>query len=184
MSHWFGSTSFYFVRHGVTAYNLARRIMGQTDIPLTDQGRRQAEMVGQTLRGHGICCVLASPLSRAAETAEIVAGLLGVEVRLVPGLMERKWGVMEGRAPTLLPREGVPFGAESPEEFTARTLTALHAEAAAPPVLVVAHSGTGRVLRRHFGIDDGEAPMPNALPVRFDPLSGGAWRMTRLRGRE
>ena len=58
--------------------------------PLTDKGRRQAERVGRLLAAAGVApdAVLTSPLVRARETAEIVADILGVPVRLEPRLGE------------------------------------------------------------------------------------------------
>jgi phosphohistidine phosphatase len=58
--------------------------------PLTEKGRRQAERVGRLLAAAGFVpdVVLASPLARARETAEIVADLLGVPVHLEPRLGE------------------------------------------------------------------------------------------------
>lgn len=52
--------------------------------PLTEKGRRQAERAGRHLAGIGLTtdAVISSPLARARETAEIVAGLLGVPVRI------------------------------------------------------------------------------------------------------
>ena len=67
------------------------RWTGDDDIrPLTDKGRRQAERVGRLLAAAGVTpdAVLTSPLVRARETAEIVADILGVPVRLEPRLGE------------------------------------------------------------------------------------------------
>ena len=65
---------FYFLRHGVTDHNLRRLVMGQLDVPLNDQGRRQAELAARQVVGLGISRIVSSPLSRARETAEVIAG--------------------------------------------------------------------------------------------------------------
>lgn len=88
------------IRHGETDWNLARRIQGSTDIPLNDTGREQARRAAAALRQRGTeipVTVVASDLSRASETAEIIAAELGVAVtRLYAGLRERSYGDAEG----------------------------------------------------------------------------------------
>jgi len=44
----------------------------------------------------------------------------------------------------------------------------------------VAHAGACRVLRRHMGLDDGQAPVPNAIPVLFSAEKDGTWREIRV----
>jgi broad specificity phosphatase PhoE len=82
------------IRHGETDWNLARRIQGGTDIPLNDTGRLQARDAAAALRARldpeQRTVVVASDLSRARETAEIIAGDLGLRVsRLYPELRVR-----------------------------------------------------------------------------------------------
>lgn len=74
-----GPADWYFVRHGESEGNHERKVQGHTDLPLTDRGRRQAERAGDWLAGAGIGLVVASPLRRAWETAEIIAGRIGVD---------------------------------------------------------------------------------------------------------
>ncbi len=66
---------FYFVRHGESAGNVARKMQGHLDSPLTDRGRRQAARMGQWFRSGEVTVdhLLTSPLQRARETAEILA---------------------------------------------------------------------------------------------------------------
>jgi uncharacterized phosphatase len=66
-------TLLYLVRHGETDWNRARRIQGATDIPLNDLGRAQAAEAGDLLSRRSFDRVVASPLSRAAETGSIIA---------------------------------------------------------------------------------------------------------------
>src|SRR5260370_5970180 len=67
----------YVVRHGETDWNAAHRWQGQTDVPLNANGRSQARAVAAALRAP-LSGVVASDLSRAAETARIVAPELGI----------------------------------------------------------------------------------------------------------
>jgi broad specificity phosphatase PhoE len=83
----------HLVRHGETAWSRSGQHTGRTDIPLTDNGRRQAAELGRRLRGHAFALVLTSPLSRAAETAEL-AGF--PDALPVDDLMEWDYGEVEG----------------------------------------------------------------------------------------
>ena len=81
------------IRHGLTTWNLAGRIQGRSDIPLSEEGR--AQVAGWRLPDgfSGAPCV-ASPLRRALETA----ALLGFpDPATDPRLVEMRWGRFEGR---------------------------------------------------------------------------------------
>ena len=73
----------YLLRHGQTEYNVERRIQGRCDSPLTELGKEQARAMGTTLRelteGVEGIEVIASPLARAATSAEIVREAMGLE---------------------------------------------------------------------------------------------------------
>ena len=66
-------TRFFLVRHGETEWNKARRIQGISDIPLNITGRSQAVALGDILAKHTFDLMVSSPLSRAMETASIIA---------------------------------------------------------------------------------------------------------------
>jgi broad specificity phosphatase PhoE len=86
----------YLARHGRTAWNLERRFQGATDIPLDDVGRAQALELANALRGR-FETVIASDLTRASETAQIVADAQGLKLlALDPDLRERGYGKLEG----------------------------------------------------------------------------------------
>jgi len=90
----------YLLRHGATANNDARpvRLQGRRADPgLSDQGRGQAERTGRFLSGHTIDAVYSSPLRRARETAEAIASLHGLAVKIVDDLIEVDVGDWEGR---------------------------------------------------------------------------------------
>lgn len=87
------------VRHGLTDWNAAGRIQGQTDIPLNEEGRKQAERLGRRLQSEDYHWdyIVTSGLSRAQETGEILSRMLGVPM-LEPDarLKERGFGQIEG----------------------------------------------------------------------------------------
>jgi uncharacterized phosphatase len=146
-------TTFALVRHGQTDWNAQRRLQGSTDIPLNDVGRGQASDAVAILSGYEWDAIVSSPLSRAAETADLIAAGLGLSVaRRVPELTERSFGPAEGlqAGPELdaLRTPGGFRGAESEDEAACRGLAALEAlaeEFRGRRVLVVAHGTLIRV---------------------------------------
>ncbi|MFT4110458.1 histidine phosphatase family protein [Propionicimonas sp.] len=84
------------LRHGVTDWNDGGRFQGHADVPLNDLGRAQAAAAAQRLAGMGIARVFASDLSRADETARIVAERCGLGVGTDPRLREVDVGSWSG----------------------------------------------------------------------------------------
>src|SRR3954452_13136651 len=82
------------VRHGQTEWSRDHRHTGRTDVPLTDEGRGQAEAVGRWLSGRVFDRVLTSPLSRARETCELAG--FGERAELRDDLMEWDYGDYDG----------------------------------------------------------------------------------------
>jgi broad specificity phosphatase PhoE len=86
-------TKLLFIRHGVTAWNVAGKIQGRTDVSLSDKSRSQ--LSGLCLPEAFQPCVWASsPLVRAVETARLLGA---VDLVLEPRLTEMDWGDWEGR---------------------------------------------------------------------------------------
>jgi probable phosphoglycerate mutase len=87
----------YLARHGETEWNAAGRIQGHTDTPLNEAGRDQARGIAEKLQKKNVGAVAASDLTRARETAEIVAkGLRLAKPSIDTGLRERQLGAFEG----------------------------------------------------------------------------------------
>ncbi|WP_128254299.1 histidine phosphatase family protein [Falsirhodobacter deserti] len=149
---------FWFLRHGQTASNAAGTIGGATDLPLTDEGRAQAEAAAAVARDLPIASIWCSPLQRAQETAAPIARQAGLPVRLLPGLQERNWGIWEGQPRDVLVRDATPEGGEGPEAFRNRVRAALTAITGPFPVLIVGHSGTAREI--HALLSDGPFRRP------------------------
>ena len=177
---------FYFMRHGESEANAASLIAGgSTNSPLTARGRAQAEAAADLLVALAPAAIHVSPQSRAIDTAAPLAGRLGLTLRPVAALSERHWGVLEGKPLSeLRDRTITAPGGESLADFEARVWTALSAIAGPAPAVVVAHSGTMRVLRSRLGIGDVRAWVGNAVPVRFSPpaVPGETWTMEAVSG--
>ena len=92
------SYDFVFLRHGESVGNAEERFQGQSDFPLTEAGREQARALADRWLREGMKFDLAltSPLSRARETAEIVAGKLNVPLEANSIWMERDAGGVSG----------------------------------------------------------------------------------------
>lgn len=146
-------TTLLLVRHGATAWNLAGRLQGATDIPLSDEGVAQAIALQPLIARWRPSAVVASPLSRAAETARLLVDEAGPDVVLDSRLVEVGLGEWEGRASADLGADArawrrgelVPPGGEDPGAAQARVRAAL-ADAATlgEVVLVVTHGGVVR----------------------------------------
>ena len=88
--------TFYGLRHGATDWNRQGLFQGRTDNPLNEDGLRQAHEAANMLRGVGISRIVASPLVRAAQTAEIVADAISVPLAIDEGIIEFDFGSFEG----------------------------------------------------------------------------------------
>lgn len=87
----------YCVRHGESAYNTEGRIQGQSDVPLSELGRKQSEAVAEALARLPIEALYASPLRRAMQTAEPIARRLNLEIQTDPRLKEIHAGVFQDK---------------------------------------------------------------------------------------
>jgi probable phosphoglycerate mutase len=179
-------------RHGETDWNREGRWQGATDIPLNDVGRAQARALAARLAERKIRAVASSDLSRARETAEIVAIAIGApHVGALRDLRERSYGAFEG-----LTREECrakfpdAFGGKDPSAFVApldaepnadvgarmmrglTTLMATHA-IADHAVVAVAHGGAIRMF------------LDAAFAAKVPPLGNGdtfaiTWETSRF----
>lgn len=148
------TTELYLVRHGETDWNRQRRIQGLTDIPLNDVGRAQALTTGRRLAARSWDGVFSSPLSRALETASIIADELALPAPIpLEALVERDYGEAEGMnfldIERRWPDRGAVPGQETREQVVARVLPALKGLAIAHPdqsLVVVSHGGAIRAV--------------------------------------
>ena len=88
----------YVIRHGQTDYNVKNIFQGRKDIPLNNEGIKQAEETAQKFKNIHIDVILVSPLIRAKETAKYISEVTGVKPIVEPGLIERNFGDMEGKS--------------------------------------------------------------------------------------
>jgi broad specificity phosphatase PhoE len=143
----------YLVRHGETAWTLTEQHTGRTDLPLNEQGERQAREVGTRLSALRIDHIISSPLQRARRTAELAMPYATIEAD--DNLMEWDYGAYEGRSTSdielerpgwRLFRDGCP-GGETLDSVGARADRAIaRIRASGENVVVVAHREILRIL--------------------------------------
>ena len=115
----------YVFRHGETDYNVQKRMQGYLDIPLNANGIAQAQALAKRLSDVKLDCIYTSPLSRAADTAKIVAEINGIKVIPVAGLSEWNLGTFCGHIVRLTedPKD-TPFDLSSDIVYIPRALIA------------------------------------------------------------
>lgn len=183
------------VRHGETEWNLAGRIQGHADSPLTAAGRAQADAIGERLARERFDRLFSSDLGRAWQTALAIARRTGHEVAADARLRERHFGVGEGltyaeldaryphassRVARIDPDYVIP-GGESRRQLLERVREAFESlarDCAGGRIAVVCHGGVLAALYRIVhGIPADEPrliPIPNASynAIRFE---SGRW---------
>ena len=84
------------IRHGVTGWNKENRLMGSTDMPLSNEGIKQAERLADRLKHEKIDIIYSSPLKRAYKTAEIINRFHNCKIIKEQNLKEISYGIFEG----------------------------------------------------------------------------------------
>ena len=90
------ATRICIIRHGETGWNVERRIQGHIDVPLNATGRTQALAMAFNAAHHRFSAIYSSDLARAVETARVLAQREDHEVKLLPQLRERHFGIFQG----------------------------------------------------------------------------------------
>ena len=191
-------TTIFLARHGESDWNVEKRFQGHSDRPLTKRGREQAHALADLVGSEKIDAVYTSPLSRARETAEIVAARAGLEAVALPELREVDTGSwsglsradVEARFPEGFARwrsggSGWEDG-ESYEEMAERVIGALRKIAEDHPdgrVLVISHGGPIRAIHaaaEGLAIKDYRRLKPVEPNARLSAVAVENGRLTRL----
>ena len=173
--------SFHFIRHGETEGN-ARRIFQHAEIPLNERGLQQAEAASAALAGARLQRVVASTMTRAWTTAEIIARPHGLKPLPEAGLRERWFGDLVGTPSHDHDWRDDPPNGETLATFVSRTqagITRSLIEAGATRTALVGHGGILYVLAPSLGLDITTELLANATPLHFQ-RSGSGWRVTRV----
>jgi broad specificity phosphatase PhoE len=137
----------YLARHGETAWSIAGRHTGLTDLPLTPRGERNARRLGDRLAGLAFAKVFTSPLQRARRTSELAG--FGAVAEVDRDLVEWNYGEYEGRTSDAIHaerpdwqlfRDGCP-GGESPLDVGVRADRVIRRACAAEANVLLFSSG-------------------------------------------
>lgn len=183
------------VRHGETAWNAEGRVQGQLDVPLNGVGLSQARSVANALCSERFDAIYSSDLARVRQTAEPLAQLLKLPIRLDARLRERHYGMFQtltyAEVKLRHPQEYARFRAREPEydfrtgeslrSFYDRSIACLADIASRHPggsILVFTHGGVLEMAYRFANALDLRSPrdfgIPNAALNRL-AIEGNAW---------
>lgn len=158
------ATTLYLIRHGATEGNHEKRYKGSIDVPISREGLEQvaraAAFIRADLQGDELTAIYTSPLSRAVDSAQIIAEMFGLEPVIHEDLKERNFGVWEGMTFSEIrekypdefskwadnPLEHSPVGGESSAEVSDRITPAVEA-------IVSQHDGESFAIVGHGGIN-------------------------------
>jgi isoleucyl-tRNA synthetase/bisphosphoglycerate-dependent phosphoglycerate mutase len=185
------SADLTLVRHGETDWNKLNKIKGHEDIPLNEKGKEEAQKLAQQLKNKKYDVVISSDLSRASETAEIIAKELGIpHEHKLEILRERNIGSWTGRlmkdvldehpaiadeAYTVMLHHIVPDGAESVNSMFDRARKVcdfISDRYVGKKVIAVGHNGINRAIR----VVNGEMSYKDALSVKQS--TGGSIKLS------
>ena len=152
--------SIYLTRHGQTDWNVAYLIQGRLDVPLNEEGKRQAEELALKLKDIPLDAIIVSPMKRAQDTAAIINRYHNLPIETDDRIVEQYYGQLEGK-----PRKGDVYlnhrqslATRYPEgegyfDVVYRVYGFLHELEEKRPnlnILVVAHGGMARVFNSYF----------------------------------
>ncbi|MBW2065934.1 MAG: histidine phosphatase family protein [Deltaproteobacteria bacterium] len=163
----FPATRYALLRHAKSEWNQSKRIQGQKDSPLTEEGKREAERWGEFLVSFCWDRIMTSDAGRALETANIVNGFLNVPVHTDIRLKEQDWGRWTGKTLVEIKREEPDFlekeidsgwkfcppGGEDRLSLLKRSRESLLSAAGRWPgenILVITHEGVIKCLIYHL----------------------------------
>jgi alpha-ribazole phosphatase len=164
-------TTLYLIRHGATEGNHEKRYKGSIDVPISQEGieqvKRTAEFIRLELQGRSLAAVYSSPLSRALDSAGLIAAPYGIEPVVDNDLRERHFGIWEGMTWADIrgkyplefqswadnPLEHSPVGGESSIEVRDRIMPVVEeiiSRHGDEEIAIVAHGGVNRVILCHL----------------------------------
>ena len=185
---------FLFLRHGQTDWNVQGRLQGRSDRALNANGIAQVRSAAERLPDEKVSFIVSSPLTRARQTASILAERLDIPVNVEPQLIERNFGSLEGlllseivpdrrmgldvASSTTLPSDAEPW-----DQVCTRVLCAIEkwlSEYPTERVLFVSHYGVMSALCEQ--LCGTLKPAKDVIPYRFVPNEYD-WKMVEVRGK-
>ena len=150
----------YVARHGQTDWNALNKVCGSTNRPLNEKGVQQAEALGERVKNLGIDVIVASPMTRAQQTAKAVSLALGIDIITDDRLREHDYGAFEGvdRGRDEYWQQKYLFASKFPQgesvlQLAQRVYNAIEDAKEKYPdktVLFVCHGGVSRMIKTYF----------------------------------
>lgn len=179
----------YLIRHGETEYNRDGRLQGDSDVPLSEKGKTQAEVLAERLKdefsrnGEKVSAIYSSNLKRTIDTAQAIGEKLGLRPEPVPELREIDLGSWEGKTPQEISADkNISFfeewkkdparmrapGGENLKDVESRVIPKFDElkkkNAGADAIIIVSHGGSIGVILSHLLRMD----LNEALKIRQD----------------
>ena len=142
----------YVLRHGQTKFNVEGKFQGRIDTKLSKKGLEQANYIKEKLKDIKFDTVISSPLSRARQTANIVANM---NILVDDRIIERSFGNLEGKY-VVKDFESKPkiYNIETYEDLCKRTYNFLddiiNKYKGMENILVVTHEGIAQIIETYF----------------------------------
>jgi broad specificity phosphatase PhoE len=162
----------YFCRHGESVLNAQKIYTGQIDTPLTEKGREQAKIAGEQAAKLQIDLIVASPLIRSLETAQIIAKIIHYpkeKIVINPLFIERSFGSLQGKPWTIAFEPEKYPDMESADALDKRVDEAYRflQNLDAQNILLVGHNSFGVRLRTLVSDQVSTEKLPNANIVQL-----------------
>jgi broad specificity phosphatase PhoE len=156
----------FLVRHGRTPLNASSRLRGHLNPALDDVGRSEVSALAAELADHQIVKIVTSPLLRALQTAEAIAGATGAPTAANPGLVDRDYGEWAGEPEANVVQRwgtvGAAPGVESIVSLRRRAWSVLEAQTPLLEkgnVVLVTHDAVLQVLLGDLGVRRADGPI-------------------------
>lgn len=169
---------FYFIRHGETDFNKEKRYTGLYDIPLNKKGIEQVNQSLHLLNEQNISVIYSSPLKRALETAIIISKHLNIPIKIIDNFKERDFGTFQAKKKPSYKKKYFYKGQTLyvHQRDTIRGYKKIHNN----NFIIVAHSGTYKVLQKHILNKYIKESINNALPICFYQNEKRVWNLVEL----
>lgn len=152
--------------------------MGQSDIPLSDIGKTEADLAVTALQESPIDMIVCSTLTRCLMTIAPFRATGDHEFVLEPKLAERSWGIYEGVPKSQRGFEKDPKGGETDDDFRRRVTKALIALPIERNILLVSHSGVFReVCNLGYIPSLAHEKLPHAIPVVLSRVAANVHKL-------
>lgn len=159
--------TFFFIRHGVTIFNKEKKYTGHQDISLFSSAYEEIKNILPLLKNKNIVVIYASPLRRAQETAKIIANYLNIPIVTVDEFKERNFGLFEGKRKLQYIKKCFPKG-QTLYRYKRQVLKGLQKIKVEDNSLIVAHSGTFKILHKYYYGFNFKNRISNSELIYFD----------------